>query len=70
VVLTWRVPLILSGKEAPPLRRRFINGSKGIVRRQGDANVSGRYDRLDPADWIEVCRSCHAKMDNFAKNFH
>jgi hypothetical protein len=57
------------GKRPPPVA--YIRYGKQVVASGTDwANVSGRYDRLDPADWIEVCRSCHAKMDNFAKNFH
>ena len=32
------------------------------------ANVSGEYRREDRSDWRELCKSCHAKADNWVSH--
>ncbi len=55
------------GREPEPTS--YLRDGKRVSRVGTDwANVSGEYQRTS-SDWIELCRSCHAKMDDFAKNF-
>lgn len=53
---------------ATPKPVRYVRTGKVVIRAATDwANISGKYQR-ERGDWRELCRSCHAKKDDFAKN--
>jgi len=43
-------------KQSPPPRKNGHSGTEW-------ANISGRYDRNDRKDWLELCSKCHKFFD-------
>lgn len=48
-------------------RKCEVCGTDDKNKRYEWASLSGKYD--DPSDYKRMCKSCHSKYDNMAKNF-